>query len=50
MKMVRKNIVQQDANVNVTCEMEAPEGGWGWVAALGMALMFVSMKTDTLYV
>jgi hypothetical protein len=47
MKMVRQSTVTEDSNYNVICEMEAPEGGWGWITAFGVALMFVSTERGT---
>jgi hypothetical protein len=47
--MGRQSIVKEDSNYDAICEMEAPEGGWGWIAAFGVAVMFVSMERDTLF-
>lgn len=40
--MGRQSIVKEDTNYNVISEIEAPEGGWGWIAAFGVSVMFVS--------
>ena len=42
--MGRRIVVDEDCTYDVVSELEVPEGGWGWIAACGLALMFVSIK------
>jgi hypothetical protein len=37
-----QSTVNEDSNSRVVCEVEVPEGGWGWIVACGLAVMFVS--------
>jgi hypothetical protein len=46
--MGRQSTVKEHSNYSRVCEMEAPEGGWGWIVACGLAVLFVSIKTHTL--
>jgi hypothetical protein len=43
-----RNTVNEDANYRAVCEVETPEGGWGWIVACGLAVLFVSIKAYTL--
>ncbi|PNF41779.1 hypothetical protein B7P43_G03449 [Cryptotermes secundus] len=38
--MGRQSTVNEDSNYRVVCDMEVPEGGWGWIVACGLAVMF----------
>lgn len=38
--MGRRIVVDEDCTYDVVSELEVPEGGWGWIAACGLALMF----------
>jgi hypothetical protein len=48
--MGRRRAVKEDCTYEVVSENEVPEGGWGWIAAFGLALMFVSITTVYYYV
>ncbi|GFG32514.1 hypothetical protein Cfor_06237 [Coptotermes formosanus] len=39
--MGRRIVVDEDCTYDVMSEAEVPEGGWGWIAAFGLALMFL---------
>jgi hypothetical protein len=42
--MGRLSDVNEECTYGVVSDKEVPEGGWGWIAAFGLALMFVSTK------
>jgi hypothetical protein len=42
--MGRQSVVEEGCTYDVVSDKEVPEGGWGWIAAFGLALMFVSTK------
>jgi hypothetical protein len=44
--MGRRSVVEEGC----TYDKEVPEGGWGWIAAFGLALMLVSTKELYYYV
>jgi hypothetical protein len=48
MRMGHESTVNKDTNYSAVCEVEAPEGGWGWIVACGLAVLFVSIKVHTL--
>jgi hypothetical protein len=48
--MGRQSVVNENCTYDVVSESEVPEGGWGWIAAFGLALMFVSIKAIYCYV
>jgi hypothetical protein len=48
--MGRRIVVDEDCTYDVMSEAEVPEGGWGWIAAFGLALMFVSIKAIYYYI
>jgi hypothetical protein len=48
--MGRRSAVKEGCTYDVVSDKEVPEGGWGWIAAFGLALMFVSTKAIYYYV
>ena len=48
--MGRRSAVKEDCTYDVVSDQEVPEGGWGWIVAFGLALMFVSTKAIYYYV
>jgi hypothetical protein len=48
--MGRRSVVEEGSTYDVVSDKEAPEGGWGWMAAFGLALLLVSTKEIYYYV
>jgi hypothetical protein len=42
--MERRSGVKEGCTYDVVSDKEVPEGGWGWIAASGLALLLVSTK------
>jgi hypothetical protein len=48
--MRRRSFIKEDCTYDIVSDKEVPEGGWGWIATFGLALLFVSIKAIYYYV